>query len=139
MTHQQFCFHSKAHPCHPTTAASAEPPVSRRARPASLLACNSSHFKPANATSCDPHHRRFNHYWVALSLQSRGAYLARRLGGLSMRNLTVNLAIAVTISGFFAVMLSAQAAKGAAQLQSETTYTVAADPYLPIQVIEPAY
>jgi hypothetical protein len=30
-------------------------------------------------------------------------------------------------------MLSAQAAKGAAQLQSETTYTVAADPYLPIQ------
>ena len=55
-----------------------------------------------------------------------------------MRNLTVNLAIAVTISGFFAVMLSAQAAKGAAQLQSETTYTIAADPYLPIQVIEPA-
>jgi hypothetical protein len=51
-----------------------------------------------------------------------------------MRNLTVNLAIAVTISGFFAVMLSAQG-----QLQSETTYTVAADPYLPIQVIEPAY
>jgi hypothetical protein len=45
----------------------------------------------------------------------------------------------VTISGVFAVMLSAQAAKGAAQLQSETTYTVAADPYLPIQVIEPAY
>jgi hypothetical protein len=43
-----------------------------------------------------------------------------------MRNLTVNLAIAVTISGFFAVMLSAQAAKGAAQLQSETTYAVAA-------------
>jgi hypothetical protein len=42
-----------------------------------------------------------------------------------MRNLTVNLAIAVTISGVFAVMLSAQAAKGAAQLQSETTYTVA--------------
>jgi hypothetical protein len=30
------------------------------------------------------------------------------------------------------------AAEGAAQLQSETTYTVAADPYLPIQVIEPA-
>jgi hypothetical protein len=30
-------------------------------------------------------------------------------------------------------------AKGAAQLQSETTYTVAADPHLPIQVIEPAY
>jgi hypothetical protein len=29
-------------------------------------------------------------------------------------------------------MLSAQAAKGAAQLQSETTYTVAADQYLPI-------
>jgi hypothetical protein len=56
-----------------------------------------------------------------------------------MRNLTVNLAIAVTISGFFAVMLSAQAAKGAAQLQSETTYTVAAHPYLPIQVIEPAH
>jgi hypothetical protein len=42
-------------------------------------------------------------------------------------------------SGFFAVMLSAQAAKGAAQLQSETTYTVVADPYLPIQVIEPAH
>jgi hypothetical protein len=36
-------------------------------------------------------------------------------------------------------MLSAQAAKGAAQLQNETTYTVAADPYLPIQVIQPAY
>ena len=96
-------------------------------------------FKPAHATSCDPHHRRFNHYWVTLSLKSRGACLVRRLGGLLMRNLTVNLAIAVTISGFFAVMLSAQAAKGAAQLQSETTYTVAADPYLPIQVIEPAY
>jgi hypothetical protein len=62
-----------------------------------------------------------------------------QIRGLSMRNLTVNLAIAVTISGFFAVMLSAQAAKGAAQLRSETTYTVAADPYLPIQVIEPAY
>ena len=58
-----------------------------------------------------------------------------QIRGLSMRNLTVNLAIAVTISGFFAVMLSAQAAKGAAQLQSETT----ADPYLPIQVIAPAY
>ena len=56
-----------------------------------------------------------------------------------MRNLTVNLAIAVTISGFFAAMLSAQAAKGATQLPSEMTYTVAADPYLPIQVIEPAY
>ena len=62
-----------------------------------------------------------------------------QIRGFLMRNLTVNLAIAVTISGFFAVMLSAQAAKGAAQLQSETTYTVAADPYLPIQVIEPAY
>jgi hypothetical protein len=62
-----------------------------------------------------------------------------QIRGLSMRNLTVNLAIAVTISGFFAVMLSAQAAKGAARLQSETTYTVVADPYLPIQVIEPAY
>ena len=62
-----------------------------------------------------------------------------QIRGLSMRNLTVNLAIAVTISGFFAVMLSAQAAKGAAQSQSEMTYTVAADPYLPIQVIEPAY
>ena len=39
-----------------------------------------------------------------------------------MRNLTVNLAIAATISGVFAVMLSAQAAKGAAQLQSESVW-----------------
>jgi hypothetical protein len=62
-----------------------------------------------------------------------------QIRGLSMRNLTVNLAIAVTISGFFAAMLSAQAAKGATQLPSEMTYTVAADPYLPIQMIEPAY
>jgi hypothetical protein len=31
-----------------------------------------SPFKPANATSCDPHHRCFNHYWVALSLRAVG-------------------------------------------------------------------
>ena len=49
--------------------------------PLSLAACNSSHFEPANATSCDTHHRRFNHYWVPLSLKSRGACLVRRLGG----------------------------------------------------------
>jgi hypothetical protein len=51
-----------------------------------------------------------------------------------MRKLTVNLAIAVTITSLFALVLSAQAgdrAAAAAQAQLETAYTVAADPYLP--------
>jgi hypothetical protein len=59
-----------------------------------------------------------------------------------MRKLTVNLAIAVTITSLFAIALSAQAgdrAAAAAQAQWETAYTVAADPYLPFQMIEPAY
>ena len=55
-----------------------------------------------------------------------------------MRKLTVNLAIAVTITSLFALVLSAQAGDRAAAA-AQTAYTVAADPYLPFQMIEPAY
>jgi hypothetical protein len=59
-----------------------------------------------------------------------------------MGKLTVNLVIAVTITSLFAIALSAQAGDrvaAAAQAQLETAYPVAADPYLPFQMIEPAY
>lgn len=59
-----------------------------------------------------------------------------------MRNLSLNIAIAVTVASIFVMVLSAQAGSaksGAARVQVETAYILAADLYLPIQIVEPVY
>jgi len=59
-----------------------------------------------------------------------------------MRNLIINVAIAATMTGLFVMMLSAQIGGGAtaaAQTKTEAAYAVAADPYLPIRMLEAAY
>jgi hypothetical protein len=54
-----------------------------------------------------------------------------------MRNLSVDLAIAVAITSVFAFALSAQLASGAARESIASRYTVTTSPYLPIKTVEP--
>jgi hypothetical protein len=59
-----------------------------------------------------------------------------------MRNLITNFAIAATMTSLFVAMLGVQVggiATAAIAAKTETTYAVSSNPYLPIQMIEPAY
>jgi hypothetical protein len=60
-----------------------------------------------------------------------------------MRYVTLNLAMAVTIASIFVmVLLLAQAGSlkaDAVRAPIEKVYILAADPYLPIQMVDPVY
>jgi len=56
-----------------------------------------------------------------------------------MRTVAINLAIGMALTSLFVFTISARLASGAARESIGLGYPVTANPYLPIQTVEPAF